>query len=152
MRLLAIVKTILYAGLISLAGNGLSNAITVPVCEGQWPLTLEGFETLDAMRYLDMPDQDAMRATTAIELELSLKLGREEIAPPLVKSYCQIGLTRMVVEFFVPFEDDAILGDVTRAIYRWSTDGDMPAGWQISKIGKRNVCVRSRNQTTGLCQ
>lgn len=152
MRLRANAKAILYAGLISLGGHGLSHAINVPVCEGEWPLSLEGFETLDAGLYLDLPDPIEIRAPFPIEMSLAGKLSGEEIIPPLVKSYCQIGVTRMVIEFFVPFEDDTILGEVHRAIYRWSTDDDTHVGWQIDELGKRHICARGKSKTTDLCQ
>lgn len=119
-------------------------------CSGPLPLTLEGFEPGDAMIFVDAPDMDIIRATAPLEIGLTASLSREEIQPPLSKTYCQIGATRMVVEMTQTVEDDAIFALTQRAIYRWVADVS-GTGWQIAEIGTRQHCARARNEETNLC-
>lgn len=119
-------------------------------CEGGIPFNLEGFETQDPMVYIEAPDSDATRATAPLEITLLAQLARSEILPPVVKRYCQMGATRMVVEITHPVEDDAIMALTQRAIYRWAAE-EAGVGWQISEVGTQQQCARGRDAKTNQC-
>lgn len=119
-------------------------------CEGGIPFSLEGFETQDPMVYIEAPDSDATRATAPLEIAVLAQLARSEILPPVMKRYCQMGATQMVVEMTHPVEDDAVMALTLRAIYRWVAD-EAGVGWQIAEVGTRQQCARGRNAETNLC-
>jgi hypothetical protein len=128
-----------------------SNRAAAPVpCAGGIPYDLTGFDELDAMAYIERPDADATTATAPLEIEWLAKLAREEIQPPLSKHYCQMGVTRLVVDFIRPVEDDAVAAITQRALYRWVSD-DMGTGWQIEAIGQKNHCARRASSEEPSC-
>ena len=111
---------------------------------------LAGFTEQDALAFADLPDVDIVRVTSPFETYLTAKLIRGDIFPPLIKTYCQIGLTQMIVDYNHSIEDDAISAITYRAIYRWAAEADYP-GWQIERLGERKHCARGRDQETNLC-
>lgn len=119
-------------------------------CAGGVPFTLDGFEAQDPMIYIDAPDSDAGRATAPLETAWLAQLARGEILPPVVKRYCKMGATQMVVEMIHPVEDDAVMAVTLRAIYRWVAD-EAGVGWQIAEVGTQQQCARGRNEDGGLC-
>ena len=122
-----------------------------PVCDIRMSEPMLGFATLDVMAWIDAPDSDPVRATAPIENWLAGQLGRDEIAAPLTKTYCQIGLTDMVTDYRYSVEgDDAIIGMSYRAIYIWNAKTEFP-GWELSQLGQRSECARGRDEATGLC-
>jgi hypothetical protein len=56
------------------------------------------------MFYIEVPDPDVIRATGPVETSLASRLTQEDISPPLSKSYCAIGMTRMIVDYAYPVE------------------------------------------------
>lgn len=119
-------------------------------CAGGMPFTLDEFEAQDPMIYIDAPDNDATRATAPLEIAWLAQLARGEILPPVVKRYCQMGATQMVVEMTHPVEDDAVMALTMRAIYRWTAD-EHGTGWQIAEVGTRQRCARGRSIETKQC-
>lgn len=119
-------------------------------CAGGVPFTLDGYDPVDPMIYIDAPDSDAVRATAPLEAAWLAQLARGEILPPVVKRYCQMGATQMVVEMTHPVEDDAVSAVTLRAIYRWVAD-DAGVGWQIAAVGTQQQCARGRTEDGGLC-
>ncbi|MEO1639428.1 MAG: hypothetical protein AAFU41_09310 [Pseudomonadota bacterium] len=110
---------------------------------------MEGFAPLDPLTYLDLPDPDGVRVTAPIEGTLyNSVLGQE--AGRLTKRYCAIGIQDMVVEFEVSLLDDALAGQVTRAVYVWNSAGD-PVGWQLDALGERFRCARGDDPWAALC-
>lgn len=123
----------------------------VSVCNLNVSDQMSGFAQMDVMAYIEAPDADPVRATVPIENWLAGQLARERINPPLLKTYCQIGLTDMVTDYQHAVEgDDAILGMNYRAIYTWNSDAEFP-GWQLSRLGQRPGCARGRDDATNLC-
>ena len=110
---------------------------------------LDGFTPLDANAYLDLPDSDVVRVTSPIETAITNEIvaGRTRTAS---KTWCQISVQRMIVDFEVPVEDDAISAMITRAIYVWNAQGD-PVGWQISHLAERPRCVRGDDPFAHVC-
>jgi len=110
---------------------------------------LAGFTRLDPMQYLDLPDPDAARATAVIEMERFNAVVGQEVAR-LSKRYCDIGIQSMIVEFETPLLDDAIAGQILRAIYIWDSSGD-PIGWRLDQLGERFRCARGDDPWADLC-
>lgn len=120
-------------------------------CESNGVSTLNGYEVLDHSAYLDLPDPVTSRITANIEDSLILKLARGGISTPLTKTYCQMGVTRLVVDFTHPLEDDALSHQSLRSIYRWVIEGES-AGWQIVELGEIFICARQHDSETGQCR
>jgi hypothetical protein len=110
---------------------------------------LGGFTPLDATAYLDLPDSDVVRVTSPIETAITNEILAENIRSAS-KTWCQIGIQRMIVDFEVPVEDDAISAMITRAIYVWNAQDD-PVGWQISHLAERPRCARGDDPFAKLC-
>ncbi|WP_435230656.1 hypothetical protein ACMAZE_01340 [Pseudopelagicola sp. nBUS_20] len=110
---------------------------------------MAGFTPLDPMMYLDLPDGDLVSVTGPIEAAITGQIlaGSALYAS---KTWCQIGVQRMVVDFEVPIEDDAIAATRTRAVYVWDHSGD-PVGWRIDQLGTRPVCARGDDPYALLC-
>jgi hypothetical protein len=119
-------------------------------CEKNGVPSLNGHELLDHTLYLDLPDPIISRATSAIEEALTVKLAREEIRKPLTKTYCQIGVRHMVVDYAHALDDDSVNHQSLRAVYAWVIDGEN-AGWQISRLGRFDICARQRDPISGQC-
>ncbi|MEM8536678.1 MAG: hypothetical protein AAGF56_02330 [Pseudomonadota bacterium] len=110
---------------------------------------LEGFEPIDPLLYVDLPDPDFIRVTGPVETSLfTPTIGQEGLGP--AKRYCQIGIQRMVVDFDVPVLDDAVAAMVTRVVYLWDTSGDM-IGWRVDAVGERPRCARGDDPWAVLC-
>ncbi len=120
-------------------------------CEVSAENLTAGFTQTDAMAFIDRPDADSVRATSAVETGLALRLAREEISAPLIKAYCQIGMTQMVVDYFHNVEDDAVRAVTVRTIYDWTINDEMP-GWQLTQIGEHYHCARGTDPETLQCQ
>ncbi|WP_417269936.1 MULTISPECIES: hypothetical protein [Alphaproteobacteria] len=110
---------------------------------------LDGFTPLDAMAYLDLPDGDVVSVTSPIETAITNEIVAGSIRTAS-KTWCQIGVQRMIVDFEVPVEDDAISAMIIRAIYVWNAQDD-PVGWQISQLAERPRCARGDNPFATLC-
>lgn len=113
------------------------------------PDPLAGFTALDAGQYMDLPDGDTVRATSAIETSLVNDIITGQIGS-FTKTWCQIGVQRMIVDFAVPVEDDAIRAIVTRAIYVWDASFE-PAGWRMDQLAERGICARGDDPFAPLC-
>ena len=107
-------------------------------------------ETLDAMRYLDLPDPLAERAAAPLEADLLRAQIEQSAPPPLSKIYCEIGMFEMRIRFVQPAEDDAVAAMVTEAIYEWASDSE-PVGWQISGLARQPLCARGDVHFAPLC-
>jgi hypothetical protein len=92
---------------------------------------LAGFTPLDPLTYLDLPERDVVSVTSPIETAITSQIiaGTARTAS---KTWCQIGIQQMVVDFEVPVEDDAIRAIITRAVYEWNAQGE-PIGWQLDQ-------------------
>jgi len=120
-------------------------------CPSDGPPVLGDYKILASSIYLDLPDPIISRVTSALEDTYIRKLVKGDIRSPLVKTYCQIGLGRFVVDMTYPVEDDAISHMTERAIYIWVADAEL-SGWQISELGQKSICVREIDPKTKLCQ
>lgn len=120
----------------------------VQTCSLNQPSTLEGYRLLDHQVLIDMPDQIMSRATAPFEEGFTIKLIKGDISGPLTKSYCQIGVTRMVVDITYAVQDDSIAYVSTRAVYKWVAEADM-IGWQIAELGEKFVCARGQRKLPG---
>ena len=110
---------------------------------------LEAFQLGDALEYVDLPDAETTRATSAVEAGFVAAMVAEEI-PGFAKTWCEIGISRAVVDFDVPVEDDAIGAKVTRAVYIWDAGADGP-GWRLDQIGTRLVCAQGPDPYAEFC-
>ena len=110
---------------------------------------LDGFTPLDATAYLDLPDADVVRVTSPIETAIINDIVAGSIRTAS-KTWCQISVQRMIVDFEVPVEDDSISAMITRAIYVWNAQDD-PVGWQISLLAERPRCARGDDPFAKLC-
>jgi hypothetical protein len=119
-------------------------------CAGGVPFTLAGYDRLDPLTYINALDGDAARATAPLEAALLAQFAHGEILAPVVKRYCQMGATQMVVEITHPVEDDSVMAMTMRAIYEWRTDA-AGTGWQIADVGIRKNCAREREKDDGPC-
>lgn len=110
---------------------------------------LDGFTPLDATAYLDLPDGDVVSVTSPIETAITNEIvaGNYRSAS---KTWCQIGIQRMIVDFEVPVEDDAISAMITRVVYVWNAQ-DVPVGWQISQLAERPRCARGNDPFADVC-
>lgn len=127
-----------------------TESVWIQTCSVDKPSTLSGYRPLDHERYLDLPDPIISRATAPLEESFTSKLVQGSIEAPLSKTFCQIGVTRLVVDMTYATLDDAISHQTTRAIYRWVVN-DETAGWQISELGEKFHCARERDQRTNRC-
>jgi len=135
------------------SGDGFSIARRVSesgLCSESMSVSLDGFEKGDPNIFIEAPDVDVIRVTFPVEVDLTSRLVREEIHPPLRKSYCKIGIQTMVVDYDYPVEDDAVSSVTRRTIYGWRAD-ERGTGWQIEAVGTRLNCSRERNSETGAC-
>ncbi len=112
--------------------------------------TMDGYELRNHEAFLDLPDPMVSRSTAALEETYVLELVQGRINGPLTKTFCQIGVTRMVVDIAYSVEDDSYSHISIRAIYNWVA-GDELAGWQITELGEKFICARGRDQSTQLC-
>ena len=110
---------------------------------------MAGFTPLDPMIYLDLPDGDVVSVTGPIAAAITGQILAGS-APYASKTWCQIGIQQMVVDFEVPIEDDAIRAFVTRAVYVWNAEAT-PVGWQISLLGERPRCARGDDPFAAIC-
>lgn len=122
----------------------------VATCPTNTPANLDGYAALDPQSLLDLPDSEIVRATSTFEAGFVDKMVRGEIHGLLIKSYCQIGITRMVVDLTHAVEDDAISHISQRAIYKWVAHSE-PIGWQISELGEKLICARATHSASGQC-
>ncbi|MDO6591216.1 MULTISPECIES: hypothetical protein [Rhodobacterales] len=118
-------------------------------CHLTTPDRLAGFSSLDAMIFVDLPDPIATRATSTVESSFVDQVISEEISA-FSKTWCEIGLQTMVVDFEVPVEDDAVKSILTRAVYIWDTQMD-PVGWRLDAIGERQLCARGNDPFAEIC-
>ncbi|MCG3268315.1 hypothetical protein [Yoonia sp. I 8.24] len=118
-------------------------------CHLTKPDRLAGFSSLDAMMFVDLPDPIATRATSTVESSFVDQVTREEISA-FSKTWCEIGLQTMVVDFEVPVEDDAVKSILTRAVYIWDTQMD-PVGWRLDALGERQLCARGDDPFAEIC-
>lgn len=123
----------------------------VEICAGEQPFGLDGFTSISSEAWIDLPDTDTVRATSTIERWFSDRMINREIGAPLLKGYCQTGVSRLVVDYQHPVEDDAISAIVYRSIYRWNSEAD-PVGWQIESFGERPLCARGKVEGGSRCQ
>lgn len=124
---------------------------SAPLCDMAVTEPMRGFAAMNVLAWIDVPDSDSVRATAPLENWLAGQLAREGIAPPLIKAYCQIGLTDMVTDYRHAIEgDDALIGKRYRAIYRWNAEAEFP-GWELSQLGERTECARGRDESSQLC-
>ena len=107
-------------------------------------------ETLDAIRYLDLPDPLAERVARPLEADLLRGQIEQSTPPPLSKIYCDIGIFEMRIRFVQPVEDDAIAAVVTEAVYEWASEGE-PVGWQIFGLARQPLCARGDAPFASLC-
>lgn len=126
------------------------NNRTIDTCPNDGPPGLQDFQNLSIDPYLDRPDGITARATSVIEEALINKLLRQEAPVRLSKTYCQLSVTQMVVDFTWPIQDDAISHQSIRAIFTWEVS-EFDQGWQLNELGKKDICVRQQNPDTGLC-
>ena len=136
--------------LITIAGlcTGATSVVANP-CVVSKPDLMAGFTPKDAFVFLDLPDRYAARATATLEGSFVDRVIAEEIRS-FSKSWCQIGLQTMILDFDTPVEDDAIGSVLTRAVYVWDTQSD-PVGWRIDQLGDRNVCARGDDPFAAIC-
>ncbi|MFN3211993.1 MAG: hypothetical protein ACE37M_02700 [Henriciella sp.] len=122
-----------------------------PLCEIDPNNPMAGFKAKDRMVFIDAPDAEPVRATAPVEHWLAGRLSREETPAPLTKSFCQIGITDMVIDYHHPvINDDALIGIAYRTIYSWNPEDEFP-GWQLTGIGERFECARGKDEETELC-
>ena len=122
-----------------------------PSCEMDPNDPMLGFEAMDPMAFIDVPDGEPARATAVIEHWLVGRLSRQDIPAPLTKTFCQIGITNMITDYHHPVaDDDAVIGVAYRAIYSWNAEAEFP-GWQLTQLGLRMECARGMNMETKLC-
>jgi hypothetical protein len=107
-------------------------------------------ETLDAIRYLDLPDPLAERVALPREADLLRGQIEQLTPPPLSKIYCDIGIFEMRIRFVQPAEDDAIAAMVTEAIYVWDSSTET-SGWLISRLAREPLCARGDAPFASLC-
>jgi hypothetical protein len=129
--------------------TGATATLAQTPCQMTTPDRLAGFSTLDAMMLVDLPDPIATRATATLESSFVDQMISEEIRG-FSKTWCEIGLQTMVVDFDVPVEDDAIKSILTRGVYVWDTTME-PIGWRIDGLGERPVCARGDDPFAALC-
>ena len=110
---------------------------------------MAGFTPLDPMVYLDLPNSDVVSVTWPIEAAITGQMLAGS-APYATKTWCQIGIRQMVVDFEVPVEDDAVRAFLTRAVYVWNFE-ETPVGWQISLLGERPRCARGDDPFAAIC-
>ncbi|MEL6690679.1 MAG: hypothetical protein AAFP28_10200 [Pseudomonadota bacterium] len=118
-------------------------------CSLSKPDILDGFAPLDPLMFVDLPDQDTVRVTAALEqsfVDAAIANGLRG----LTKTYCHIGIQDMVVDFSQPVEDDAIRAILTRAVYVWDVTGD-PVGWRLDALGERPICARGDDPLAPVC-
>jgi len=129
----------------------LAQSIAHQTCLFSVEAPMMGYQELDVLAFIDAPDGDSVRVTAPIENWLAGQLVRQTIAPPLSKTYCQISLTNLVVDYHHPVDgDDAISGIAYRSIYAWTAEAEFP-GWELTQFGKLHVCARGKHEETGLC-
>lgn len=119
------------------------------LCHMTKPDRLAGFSSLDAMMFVDLPDPIATRATATVESSFVDQIISEEISG-FSKTWCEIGLQTMVVDFEIPVEDDAVKSILTRAVYIWDTQME-PVGWRLDALGERPVCARGDDPFAQIC-
>lgn len=83
------------------------------------------------------------RATAPFEEGFTLKRIKGDISGPSAKSYCQVGVTRMVVDNTYAVQDDSINYVSTRAVYKCVAEADM-IGWQTAELGE-SLCALAAN-------
>lgn len=132
------------AGLVVLTSA--TAAMAEPLCS---PFA-DTAETLDPMRYLDLPDPLAERVAVSLEADLLRAQIEQSAPPPLSKIYCDIGMFEMRIRFVQPAEDDAVAAMVTEAVYIWASDAE-PAGWQITGLARQPLCARGDAPFAPLC-
>jgi hypothetical protein len=130
-------------------GISFATPVLSQVCAPFMGDPLDGFTPLDAMAYLDLPDGDVVRVTSSLEAAITNKIIAGSIRTAS-KTWCHIGLQRIIVDFEVPVQDDAISAMITRAIYIWNAQDD-PVGWQISQLAERPRCARGDNPFADIC-
>lgn len=118
-------------------------------CAEYRPDPLATFTTLDSTLYLDLPNPDPIAAAFPLELTLVTDLIKGDHRH-VTKTYCQIGVQRMIIDFTVPVEDDAVSDWVTRAVYIWNS-ADAPVGWQLDQLGERGRCARGDDPFAPIC-
>jgi hypothetical protein len=129
--------------------TGATAALGQTPCQMTNPDRLAGFSALNAMVFLDLPDPITTRATATLESSFVDQLISEDIRG-FSKTWCEIGLHTMVIDFEVPVEDDAIKSILTRGVYVWDTTTE-PIGWRIESLGERPVCARGDDPFAALC-
>jgi hypothetical protein len=123
------------AWLCAVALGSFPLALAAQTCAPTGADPLDGFAKLDVTLYLDLPDPDPLSAALPIELTMVGKIINGETAS-ISKTYCQIGIQRMIIDFAASVEGDAITDWVTRSVYVWNSAGE-PIGWQLDQLGER---------------
>lgn len=113
------------------------------------PDAFAGFNKLDPAIYADLPDPDPLAATAVIEIILLDKMVKGSIQS-FSKTWCQIGIQRIVMDFKVPVEDDSVSHVLTRAEYIWDPFFE-PIGWRIETLGERFICARGKDPLATPC-
>ncbi len=124
-------------------------ALAAQTCPHSMSDPMAGFAPLDIGLYLDLPVPDPIDAAMPLELSMldAMITGAQR---QLSKTYCQIGIQRMIIDFAVPVEDDTITDWVTRSIYVWDATGD-PIGWRLDELGERGRCARGDDPFVPIC-
>lgn len=128
---------------------GVPTTVAAQICADFTPDPMAGFSTLNPVRYLDLPTPDPIAASMPLELTLvnDMIKGTER---QVSKTYCQIGINRMIIDFAVPVEDDAIAEWITRTVYVWDSATD-PIGWRLDQLGERGRCSRGDDPFALVC-
>ena len=118
-------------------------------CNSEAIDVLDGFDLLNPEMFLDLPDPDTVRATASIEQSLVSEMISNPSAS-ITKTYCDIGIQSMVVDFSQLVEDDAVIAILKRAVFIWDSSGD-PIGWRLERLGERLLCARGNDPFAPIC-
>lgn len=128
---------------------GVPAAVAAHTCADIQPDPMAGFAPLDASLYLDLPVPDPIDAALPLEITMLDAMIKGEQGR-VTKTYCQIGVQRMIIDFTVPVEDDAISEWVTRSVYVWDATAE-PIGWRLDQLGDRGRCARGDDPFAAVC-
>lgn len=128
---------------------GVPVTLAAQTCADTIPDPMAGFAPLDVSLYLDLPVPDPITAAMPLELTMVDAMIKGE-QRQVTKTYCQIGIQRMIIDFAFPVEDDAIKDWITRSVYVWDATAE-PVGWRLGELGERGRCVRGDDPFAALC-
>ncbi|UWR43625.1 hypothetical protein [Phaeobacter inhibens] len=128
---------------------GVPASIAAQICSDFMPDPMVGFAPLEIELYLDLPVEDPIAAAMPLELTMvdAMIQGTQR---QVTKTYCQIGIQRMIIDFAVPVEDDAFSDWVTRSVYEWDATAE-PIGWRLDQLGDRGRCARGDDPFAAIC-